>query len=194
MDAKVDVSEVVLESERLILRSWKPEDLEDLYSYASIPGVGERAGWPHHKNREESKQILNLFIQDKKTFALKLKENGRVIGSLGLEHEKLLPKEYAPLIGREVGFVLSKDYWGKGLMPEALRRVIAYCFDECGYDFLSCGHFLDNAQSARVQKKCGFKPLCTIEYKTQTGELVKSQLNVLLNEKKETAWKTLRKG
>ena len=38
-----------LETPRLLLRHWQAEDLEDLYTYASVEGVGEMAGWPHHK-------------------------------------------------------------------------------------------------------------------------------------------------
>ena len=49
MNAAVDISNVILETERLILRPWKLEDLEDFYEYASVDGVGEMAGWPHHE-------------------------------------------------------------------------------------------------------------------------------------------------
>ena len=43
--------------------------------------------------------------------------------------------------GREIGYVLSKDYWGKGLMPEAVNVVITYCFKVLKFDFLLCGYF-----------------------------------------------------
>ena len=103
--------------------------------------------------------ILNSFIEGKKTFAIEEKETGKVIGSIGLEEadrresdERTLDKK-----GRELGYVLSKDYWGKGLMPEAVKRVIQYAFDEQGWDFLLCGHFHDNLQSKRVIEKSGFE-------------------------------------
>ena len=59
--------------------------------------------------------------------------------------------------GREIGYVMSKDYWGRGLMPEAVREAMRYMFEDAGADFLLCGHFLENRQSARVQQKCGFR-------------------------------------
>ena len=113
MNAPVDVTNIRIETERLILRPWRESDLNDLYEYASVPGVGEMAGWSHHKSVEESHQILSSFIFHKKTFALEYKENGKVIGSLGLEEMEPDPLT-GEKCGREVGYVLSKDYWGQG--------------------------------------------------------------------------------
>ena len=53
MGIVVDVSNVVLETDRLILRYWHENDLADLFAYASVPGVGEMAGWPHHRTEED---------------------------------------------------------------------------------------------------------------------------------------------
>ena len=60
--------------------------------------------------------------------------------------------------GRELGFVLGKAYWGQGFMPEAVRAIMNYLFNELDLDFLLCGHYDFNEQSKRVQEKCGFKP------------------------------------
>ena len=85
MNASVDITDLRLETPRLILRPWRQEDLEDFYAYASVDGVGEMAGWTHHRSVEESQTILSSFIAGKKTFAIELKETGCVIGSLGIE-------------------------------------------------------------------------------------------------------------
>ena len=85
---------------------------------------------------------------------MKYEYNGKVIGSLGIEEypEKGF-KEYTKLRGRELGYVLSKDYWGKGIMPEAVKAVINYLFNELNLDFLTCGYYVFNSQSKRVQEK-----------------------------------------
>lgn len=156
MKAEVDISHIRLETQRLILRPWEEKDLEDLFSYASVDGVGQMAGWPPHKTIEESRQILDMFIADKKTFALELKENGRVIGSLGIEephHNFGFPEDWKT---RELGYVLAKSYWGRGLMPEAVKAAMDYCFDTLQCDYLTCGHFTTNQQSCRVIEKTGF--------------------------------------
>ena len=185
MNAEVDLSAVTLETERLILRPWREDDLMDFFEYAKVEGVGQMAGWAPHENIEKSREILSLFIEEKKTFALVLKETGKAIGSLGIEYcSKSLGSEFETLTGRELGFVLAKPYWGLGLMPEAVRRVIDWCFNEEGYDFLCCGHFDWNAQSAAVQKKCGFRFYCEGEFETRMGTKEHEIINVLFNEKK----------
>lgn len=145
-----------LETERLILRNWKETDLDDLYEYAKVEGVGEMAGWPHHTNKQTSKSILNDFIKQGEVYALVLKENNKVIGSLGI-HKRTMDENYKAEIQREIGYVLSKDYWGKGLMVEAVKAAIRYAFEELEVDALWCGHFTFNNQSRSVVQKCGFK-------------------------------------
>ena len=186
MNANVDVTNVVLRTNRLILRPFNEDDLDDLFEYASVEGVGERAGWKHHENIAESTQILEMFIKEKKTFAVALKENNKVIGSIGIEkygREESL-SEFFDYKGREIGFVLSKDYWGQGLMPEALKGVIEYCFNELDYDFLLCGHFDFNTQSARVQEKLGFIPYRRLLFETRMDTQEKGILSLLVNPRK----------
>ena len=165
MNAQIDVTNIRLETQRLILRPWQESDLADFYEYARVEGVGEMAGWCHHRSMEESKTILEMFIRGKKTLALELKENGKVIGSLGLEEMRPDPLEGEKL-GREIGYVLSKDYWGRGLMPEAVQAVVDYCFEVLQLDYLTCGHFIQNSQSQRVIEKNGFIYLGESQFET----------------------------
>ena len=186
MNAKFDITGIVLETERLVLREWNIKDLDDFFEYASVPEVGPMAGWPPHENKEKSLEILNRFIEGKRTFALVYKENHKVIGSLGVEYygrEESLT-EFIPYQGRSIGYVLSKDYWGKGLMPEALKVVIDYLFSTLGYDFLLCGHFDFNNRSRRVQEKCGFVPYRKISFDTKLGKEEPGVLMLLKNPKK----------
>ena len=146
----------ILETERLLLRDWKESDLDDFFEYASVEGVGEMAGWPHHESKEVSRGILKRFMEDGDVYAIVLKEQNKVIGSLGL-HNRTMDPDYKADVQREIGYVLSKAYWGQGLMPEAVRAAIQYTFDELHVDVLWCGHFTNNPQSQRVVKKTGFR-------------------------------------
>ena len=126
MNAPVDVTAVRIETERLILRAWRETDLADFYEYARVEGVGEMAGWNHHQSMEESRRILDSFISGKKTFALEWKENGKVIGSLGLEpRDAGLPEELQEL---------SFDYLTCGHFDcnDRSRRVV----EKSGFRFL----------------------------------------------------------
>ncbi len=173
MNTPIDITKVRLTTDRLTLRPWSETDLADLYEYARVDGVGQMAGWAPHKDMEESRTILTMFLEGKRTFALE--HQGKVIGSLGVEKYK---EEHYPqldgLQGREIGYVLSRDYWGQGLMPEAVRAVTRWLFDAVGLDFILVGHFDWNAQSRRVIEKCGFTYLNTVDYETRYSTLERS--------------------
>lgn len=183
MNAVFKLNGLQIETERLILRPFIQTDLDDFYEYASVEGVGEMAGWKHHQSKEESQQILNRFIENDKTFAIVLKSNNKVIGSLGIEKYGMEDKltEFSNYIGREIGYVLSKSYWGIGIMPEAVKAVIDYLFKVLDFDFLTCGYYDFNRQSKRVQEKCGFKPYRKLVIDTKLGTSESSILNLLIN-------------
>jgi len=166
MNTEIDISNVLLKTKRLILRPWSEKDLVDLYEYAKVDGVGQMAGWLPHKSIESSAEILGSFIEGRKTFAIEYE--GKVIGSLGIEKykENDFP-DYATLQGRELGYVLSKDYWGRGIMPEAVKAVISYLFEALKLDFIMISHFVWNRQSARVIEKCGLQYIKTVLHTTR---------------------------
>lgn len=157
MDIRIDTSQIVIETERLILRSFEKSDLADFYAYASVSGVGDMAGWLHHESMETSERILHSFIEEKEVFAVFHKTDKKVIGSLGLHPSWANEDErYKTYKVKEIGYVLAKEYWGQGLMPEAVGAVIEYGFNMLGIEAFTCGHFLENSQSRRVIEKCGF--------------------------------------
>lgn len=187
MNAKFQLNGLTIQTERLLLRPFCQADLDDFYEYASQNGTGERAGWPHHQSIEVSQRILNNFIAEDKTFAIVYKQNNKVIGSLGVEMYELEDKltEFDGLLGREIGYVLSRDYWGKGLMTEAVKAVIEHLFNVENLDFLTCGYYDFNVQSKRVQQKCGFLPYRKLVMDTRLGTKEPGVLNLLLNPNKK---------
>lgn len=181
MNADINISDIRLTTERLRLRAFRTEDLEDFNLYASVDGVGQMAGWLPHRSIEESRMILDIFIKGKKTFAIEYE--GKVIGSVGIEEydeEELLQLKNQK--GRELGYVLAKDFWGRGFMPEAVNTVIDFLFKEAELDFIVCGHAENNRQSERVQEKCGFRHFKKYIFKTRWGEGRVSWLSLLTKE------------
>lgn len=149
-----------LETRRLVLRSWREADYQDLYEYAKSPLVGPQAGWPVHESAEESREIARGFAEEKRDLILALehKRDAKVIGSIGL-HDRQVSLAYEQLMSREMGYVLSPEYWGQGLMPEAAMCVLEYGFYQMGLDMVWCGHFEGNEKSRRVIEKCGMIPM-----------------------------------
>ena len=91
-------------------------------------------------------------------FAIELKDNKKVIGSIEIMEPKKERYENFDLTNsKEIGFLLSKDYWGHGYMPEATKIVLDYIFDELGADKVYISHAEKNTNSCRVQEKVGFK-------------------------------------
>ena len=143
-----------LETRRLILRSFRLDDVDDLYEYAKVKGIGEMAGWKHHSSITESSIILQEFISKDDVFAIELKENHKVIGSVGIH---TISGDDSGGLQKELGYVLSKDYHRQGIMSEATKEVIRFCFEELGVDKLWCNHFEDNFISKHLILKNGFR-------------------------------------
>ena len=148
-------NKLVMETERIKLRLWQESDAEVLFKYASDPDVGPRAGWPPHKNVEESLEIIRTVFHNDTTWAIELQETGEVIGCIGY-----LPSKGCNLPAREgeplVGYWIGKPYWNQGICTEALRLVIEHIRKTTDYPSVISGHFVENPASGRVMEKCGF--------------------------------------
>jgi putative acetyltransferase len=142
-----------IETERLILRDWKVNDVEDLYAYAKNPNVGPHGGWKPHESKTESMEIMQtLFIDKYDSWAIVYKENSKVIGSIGYEMDPKRPETNC----KELGYALGEAYWGKGIMTEAAKAVIQFGFEELALDRVSIYRNPLNERSGRVIEKCGF--------------------------------------
>ena len=142
-----------LELNRVYLRDFKITDLYDVYEYASNPNVGPNAGWPAHKNIEETKKVLSTMIYRNETFAIVNKANNKVIGSIGVYKDEKRSNPFCCMLG----YVLNENYWGKGIMCEVLQGMITYIFKNTNINLISIYHFPNNFRSRRVIEKCGFK-------------------------------------
>lgn len=152
-----------LETERLIMRPFEETDLEDLYQYAKNPNIGPNAGWQPHQNKEQTRGILNMFMQDNDVWALVYKGNNELIGSVGLHNDRLRSTDDIKMLG----YVLSEAYWGRGLVTEASKAALAYAFEELKVNLVSVHHYPFNHQSKRVIEKCGFIYEGTLRHATK---------------------------
>lgn len=161
-----------LESERLILRNWKVSDIEDFHEISSNKKVSDLAGFRLKTSKEDSFKNLERFIDgsddlqwkvslkelDQLVFwAIELKESKKAIGWIELCEATWKPENEEFKYAKEIGFVLSEEYWGKGFMPEAITTVLNYLFNEEKIDVVVCSHFIKNCQSEKAMRKCRFK-------------------------------------
>ncbi len=143
-----------LSTNRLVLRAFTMEDLADFYEYCKDPDTGIHAGWKPHESMEESRDILHHFIEEREVWAICEKQSGKVIGSIGLHRDSKRRRNFNQC--RMMGYVLSKAYWGQGLMTEAAKEVLRHAFEDLKLEMVTISHFSYNQRSARVIEKLGF--------------------------------------
>jgi ribosomal-protein-alanine N-acetyltransferase len=145
-----------LETERLILRKICLDDAEDIFEYAVEPDVATYVSWEPHTSIKDSINFINSLTQRyEKTglseWGLVYKKNKKCIGTCGY----LWWHTYHARA--ELGFALSKKYWNRGLMTEALREVVKFGFEKMKLNRIEARCFIANRASENVMQKIGMK-------------------------------------
>ena len=142
---------MMLFTERLVLRPVKMSDAEDMFSYSKENCVGISAGWKPHSTLKETRKIIKLIFKDRiGVFGIEM--NGRLIGTIGVVPDERRQNDDFLMLG----YSLSPEFWGKGIMTEAAREVIRYAFSSLGARFISAYTYPENRASIRVLEKLGF--------------------------------------
>lgn len=172
-----------METQRLILRPWTENDAESLYNYAKDPAIGPIAGWPPHTSVENSREIIRNILSAPETYAVILKETNEPIGSVGIMFADGVHSAEIQDGDAEIGYWIGVPYWGQGLIPEAVQRLLKRCFVELDVKRVWCGHYDGNIKSLRVMEKCGFKFHHTEEGKTSPlGDIRTEHFTLLTRE------------
>ena len=146
-----------LETERLILRRINELDYKQAYTnWCSSYEVSKYVIWNVHKDELETKELFNNWIKeydDDNTYKwiIELKENHEVIGTIDGSQKFI---EFGTI---SIGYCMSEKYWNRGIMTEALTRVIKYLFEECEFETIWAEHAENNPASGRVMEKSGMK-------------------------------------
>jgi [ribosomal protein S5]-alanine N-acetyltransferase len=139
-----------IETERLILRKITLDDAEDIYVYASNEEVTRYVTWDTHSSLSDTTEFINSFLpQYDAPWGIELKENGKFIGTV---HFVLWQPKHN---SAEMGYVLSKECWGKGLITEAAKAIISFGFESMKLVRIQARCFLENEGSERVMEKLG---------------------------------------
>jgi ribosomal-protein-alanine N-acetyltransferase len=145
-----------LKTERLILRKFSFEDADDVFEYSSDPKVNSFMPWEVHKSIDETIEFFNKSEQLFKTsdcidWGIELKNERKIIGGISI-------REWNDQnMCADVGYVLSKKYWGKGYTTEALKEVIKFGFENLNANRIEAHCDEDNIASYKVMEKAGMK-------------------------------------
>lgn len=143
-----------IETERLVLRQFEHSDCKDMYQWASNMEVVRYLSYYPHKNVEETKQILQGWIdayKNSNVYNWAIEYNGCAIGNISVVSQD--DECYAC----HLGWQIDVPYWNKGIMTEAATAVLDFLFGEVGYDRITSGHDTKNIGSGRVMQKIGMK-------------------------------------
>ncbi|MBG9587608.1 GNAT family N-acetyltransferase [Cytobacillus firmus] len=144
-----------IETERLILRKVRIEDVPDIYEYTSDRLISKYTPWDYHNNINFTMKFVDNLIENYKNdtesdWVIELKEEKKVIGLCGFvrwdkKHHRI-----------EIAYSLSRTYWHKGFATEAIKSLIGFGFEQMNINRLEAKVHPQNIASIRVLEKIGF--------------------------------------
>lgn len=143
-----------LKTKRLTLRRFREDDAIDMFNnWSSHSEVTKYLSWTPHNNIEISKKLVGFWVNSYKNekhynWAIELKESKEVIGNITL----LEIDDDAE--NCEVGYCIGEAFWNRGIMTEALLKVIDFGFNEIGFKRIAARFDVNNIASEKVMKKC----------------------------------------
>lgn len=145
-----------LSTPRLRLRALRPPDLDDLYAYASDPGIDQFTPWTRYQSLEEARADLDEYLTEYET---------KGMGAFGIEHQAdqrligiaTLSPPHPHHRRAELGYTIARAYWGQGYATEAAQAVVDFGFEQMQLVHIEAVCLPGNVASARVLQKIGMR-------------------------------------
>lgn len=138
------------------IRRWELSDARDLATALSNKKIQDnlRDGLPYPYTEQDGKEFISAMLaaNENDTFAFAITVNGKVIGSIGAFRQGNIHRQTA-----ELGYYIAEEYWGKGIMTEAVKQLCAYVFSNTDIIRIYAEPFAYNIGSCRVLEKAGFQ-------------------------------------
>lgn len=138
------------------IRKWELSDAINLAAALSNKKVQDnlRDGLPYPYTEQDGTDYISemLSADENETFAFAITVNEKVVGSIGIFRQGNIHRQTA-----ELGYYIAEEYWGKGIMTEAVKQICGYVFDKSDIIRIYAEPFAYNAASCRVLEKAGFQ-------------------------------------
>ena len=138
------------------IRKWKLSDAKDLAVALSNRKIQDnlRDGLPYPYTEQDGADYISsmLSANENDTFAFAITVDNKVVGSIGVFRQENIHRQTA-----ELGYYVAEEYWGKGIMTEAVKQICKYTFDKSDIIRIYAEPFAYNIASCRVLEKAGFQ-------------------------------------
>ena len=138
------------------IRKWELSDARDLATALSNKKIQDnlRDGLPYPYTEQDGKEFISAMLaaNENDTFAFVITVNGKAIGSIGAFRQGNIHRQTA-----ELGYYIAEEYWGKGIMTEAVKQLCDYVFSNTDIIRIYAEPFAYNIGSCRVLEKAGFQ-------------------------------------
>lgn len=166
------------------IRKWKLSDAKALASALSNTKIQDnlRDGLPYPYTEQDGVDFISAMLSadENEKFAFAITIDGKVIGSTGVFRQGNIHRQTA-----ELGYYIAEEYWGKGIMTEAVRQICMYVFDKSDIIRIYAEPFAYNAASCRVLEKAGFQYEGTLRNNAvKNGKVIDMKMYSLL----KTEW------
>ena len=162
------------------IRKWELSDAKDLAAALSNKKVQDnlRDGLPYPYTEQDGKEFISAMLSadESETFAFAITVDNMVIGSIGIFRQGNIHRQTA-----ELGYYIAEEYWGKGIMTEAVKQICEYVFDNSDIIRIYAEPFAYNIASCRVLEKVGFQYEGTLRSNAvKNGKVIDMEMYSLL--------------
>lgn len=138
------------------IRKWQLSDASRLAEVLSNQKILDnlRDGLPYPYTEQDGREYITAMLSanENDVFAFAVTVDGRVVGSIGAFRQENIHRQTA-----ELGYYLDEEFWGKGIMTEAVKQLCDYAFSRSDIIRIYAEPFAFNIGSCRVLEKAGFE-------------------------------------
>lgn len=138
------------------IRKWELSDAKDLAMALSNKKVQDnlRDGFPYPYTEQDGKDFISTMLSadENETFAFAITVDNIAVGSISVFRQGNIHRRTA-----ELGYYIAEEYWGRGIMTEAVRQICEYVFSKSDITRIYAEPFAYNTASCRVLEKAGFQ-------------------------------------
>lgn len=162
------------------IRKWELSDAADLAMAVSNKKIQNnlRDGLPYPYTEQDGADFISAMLSadENETFAFAITVDDKAVGSIGVFRQRNIHRLTA-----ELGYYLAEEYWGRGIMTEAVRQICQYVFEKSDIIRIYAEPFAYNAASCRVLEKAGFQYEGTLRNNAvKNGKIIDMKMYSLL--------------